>query len=275
MLIFSACLACGEDSPGDPVVLRFSARAGATPIGCTVAPMMLGTPAQPMRIADFRLFVSDFRLVDADGKERKLTLERDGKWQDESTALLDFEDASGPCADFGTREINTTVRGTAPSGTTTHLRFTLGVPFNRNHQLPTNADAPFNLGAMHWDWQAGYKFTRLELEDAMGAFDYLIHLGSTGCSSSAASAPPSTECAHPNRATITLPFDPAKNTVVLDLAAFLAASNLAMNTANTPPGCMSGNSDPECQTVFTNLGLDPATGACMNGCASQILFRAE
>lgn len=265
---------CGGDSERDPIAVRFAARANAAPIECIAPRVMLGNPPQEMRIADFRLFVSDFRLVSADGSERKMILDADGKWQNENTALLDFENAMGPCEN-GTKEINTTVRGSARAGTTTKIRFTVGVPFAQNHQLPTRADAPLNLGAMHWDWQAGYKFARVDLENADGKSDWLIHLGSTNCSSSAASVAPITECAQPNRATITLPFDPERNTVVIDLASLLVSSNLAFNTTGTGPGCMSGNNDPECAPLFTNLGLDLATGLCANGCAAQTFFRTE
>jgi uncharacterized repeat protein (TIGR04052 family) len=264
----------GGDADGDPVVIQFAARANTTPIDCTSPMVMFGNPPQVMRIADFRLFVSDFWLVNADGDERRMLLDSDGKWQNENTALLDFENKMGPCAD-GTKETNTTVRGSAPEGTTAKIRFTVGVPFAQNHQLPSSADAPLNLGAMHWDWQAGYKFARIDLENMAATSDWLIHLGSTGCISSAASVAPSTECTHPNRATITLPFDPERNTVVLDLAALLASSNLAFNTPETGPGCMSGHNDPECAPLFTNLGLDPSTGLCVNGCAAQTFFRTE
>ncbi len=268
-------VSCGGDAQRTPIVIRFATRAKAASIDCAVPMVMLGDPPQAMRIADFRLFVSDFWLVGADGSEHKMILDADGKWQNETTALLDFENGIGSCAG-GTKEINSMVRGSAvSSATTAKIRFTIGVPFAQNHQLPSSADAPLNLGAMHWDWQAGYKFARIDLENEDASYDWLIHLGSTGCTSSAASVAPSTECTHPNRATITLPFDPEKNTVVLDLAALLASSNLAFNTPETGPGCMSGKNDPECAPIFANLGIDPAKGLCTNGCAAQTFFRPE
>lgn len=56
-----------------------------------------------------------------------MTLDQDGAWQLGDLALLDFEDASGACAN-GTAGMNTTLRGTVPEGEYTGLSFTIGVP---------------------------------------------------------------------------------------------------------------------------------------------------
>lgn len=96
---------------------------------------------------------------------------------------------------------------------------------------------------------------------------YIIHLGSTGCSDSAQSN--LFGCANPNRVEVILEdFDPEDNVVVADLAELLAESDLAVNEANTPLGCMSSPDDADCMPIMESLGLS-STGA------EQMLFWVE
>lgn len=84
---------------------------------------------------------------------------------------------------------------------------------------------------------------------------FLIHLGSTGCEVVGDSQQP-TSCVNPNRATVTFPeFDPHHHVVIADLAALVAGNDLAANAADTPPGCMSGAGDGDCQPLFEQLGI--------------------
>jgi hypothetical protein len=94
------------------------------------------------------------------------------------------------------------------------------------------------------------------------------------CTSDGMTDPPAEECAHPNRATITIDsFDPAADTIQLDLAQVVASSDLTANTADTAPGCQSFPNDVnECGEVFASFGLDFDTGACDNDCADQTVF---
>lgn len=275
-----ALAACGGDE-GTIQTLQFSARIGAQPFACGTT-YALGSAATSAQVEDFRLFVSQLRAVDAAGKELPLPLVPDGLWQDENVALLDFENGAGPCSELGTALTNTavTVKGQIPDGAA--LRFTLGVPAPVAHQNVGLAPPPLNLGAMFWSWQAGYKFMRVDFstpatDPAVAASNqWLIHLGSTGCQSEAQSVAPAVACALSNRVEVTLPaFKPAQNTIVVDLAALLANIDVQVNTPGTAPGCMSGAADPECQALFTNLGLEASTGQCVNGCAAQKLFRLE
>src|SRR5690606_37806949 len=133
------------------------------------------------------------RLIDDGGNEVAVTLTDDDLWQDDSVALLDFEDASMGCAANGTTETNSTVVGTVPEGTYTGVVFELGVPFEKNHQDVAAADAPLSVGAMFWVWQGGFKFVRIDMIDADGMAPdngWNLHLGSTGCMSPAPAVPP-------------------------------------------------------------------------------------
>ncbi|MEM7757836.1 MAG: MbnP family copper-binding protein [Cyanobacteria bacterium P01_A01_bin.40] len=92
---------------------------------------------------------------------------------------------------------------------------------------------------------------------------YLIHLGSTGCADSAQSSLFS--CANPNRVTVTLEdFDAEKNVVIADLAELLAQSDLTINQANTPNGCMSSPEDGDCMPILQNLSLSTTTDSEQN-----------
>jgi uncharacterized repeat protein (TIGR04052 family) len=251
-----------------PVTLRFAAQVNGQPFACGQRYVDIGTTRSTITPSDFRLYVSDLALVDAAGRTEPLTLAQDGVWQFENLALLDFEDGSGPCRN-GTAATNTMVRGTVPVGRYTGLRFTLGVPFARNHGDPTVAPSPLNLTAMFWNWQGGYKFVKFDTTSsgvseqrpasasAMGPVTrFSLHLGSTVCASAARTEAPKAECAHPNRVTVQFDrFDPAAQTVVADIGAVLAGANVDVNAPMTSPGCMSFPNDADCPPVMGALGL--------------------
>jgi uncharacterized repeat protein (TIGR04052 family) len=253
------------------VSIPFAAEIGGKPFSCAETFAGLGSTAAEAQAVDFRLFVSEAALVKADGSLQSIALEQDGQWQLEGLALLDFEDASGACAN-GTAGVNTTLRGTVPDGKYTGLAFTIGVPFEQNHVDPTVSAAPLNTTAMFWNWQGGYKFVRIDLvptaimgmtEDAgaeagMGhgnAKGWFLHLGSTMCDAASKTEAPKA-CANENRMAIRLEgFDPAANTVVIDPAPVLAEADLMENAPETSPGCMSFPKDADCMTVMGKLGL--------------------
>jgi uncharacterized repeat protein (TIGR04052 family) len=242
----------GDTHGGDsmPVALRFDIRAGDTDVACG-AELVLGTDSTPVTITDARFYVHGVELLDADGMATAVTLDQDGTWQIDDIALLDFEDGTGPCVN-GNELLNDTVRGTVPMGTYTGIRFILGVPQARNHAAADTAPAPLNYTSMWWNWQGGYKFVRIDGDNA--AEGLFFHLGSTGCTGE----PPNIEaCARPNRPEVMLTgFDPAADAVVFDVQTLWAGAPAATNTEGTRPGCMSAADDPECGPVLATLGLD-------------------
>jgi uncharacterized repeat protein (TIGR04052 family) len=258
------------------VSIPFAAEVGGKPFTCDGTFASLGATATEVQVSDFRLFVSNPALVKADGSLQPIALDQDGAWQLGDLALLDFEDATGACAN-GTQGTNTTLRGTVPEGDYTGLAFTVGVPFAQNHGDPTVSDAPLNVTAMFWTWQAGYKFVRIdmvptamaampmaegEMEKAVDAGHghgdakgWFLHLGSTMCEAASKTEPP-TACANGNRIEVTLAgFDPGANTVVIDPAPVVAGADLMVNAPDTSPGCMSAPGDGDCMTVMPLLGL--------------------
>jgi uncharacterized repeat protein (TIGR04052 family) len=253
------------------VTIPFAAEIGGKPFSCAETFTGLGSTKAEAQAVDFRLFVSEAALVKADGSLQPITLEQDGQWQLDSLALLDFEDASGNCAN-GTAGTNTTLRGKVPEGDYTGLALTVGVPFAQNHGDPTVLAAPLNTTAMFWNWQGGYKFVRIDLvptammgmtaeagADAGGghgtAKGWFLHLGSTMCDAASKTEPPKA-CANENRMAVRLDgFDPAANIVVIDPAPVLAEADLTVNAPETSPGCMSFPKDADCMTVMGKLGL--------------------
>lgn len=255
-----------------PVEIQFSAQVNGQPFSCGQSYKDIGTTSSTITPSDFRFFVSDVELIDAQGRATAVALTQDKTWQFENVALLDFENASGPCRN-GTVPMNTSVRGTVPSGKYTGMRFTLGVPFKLNHVDPTTAPAPLSSTAMFWTWQGGYKFLKVDMASsgnnaahgqggaqgtghgAGAASGFSVHLGSTMCASPSKTVAP-TACANPNRLTVGFAqFDPSTQRVIADIGAVLAHANVDVNAAGTSPGCMSFLKDADCPPIMAALGL--------------------
>jgi len=272
------------------VTIQFAAKVGQQPFACG-STYRLGNPATNQTISDFRFYVSDVALIDAKGKTVPVTLEQDDKWQYQNVALLDFENKTGACVN-GTTDLRDRVTGTVPKGTYVGLKFTLGVPSSLNHADAALAPSPLNLTSLWWNWQFGYKFARIDLQnptttglvkhdpkspshdkgqDEESSTGFPIHLGNTGCQVEPTSEKP-IGCSNANRATVVLNrFDLKKNIVVADLAQLVATANLNQNQPKTAPGCMSEPNDRDCMGIMTKFGIpfmsQPAT--------TQTFFRVE
>lgn len=255
-----ALLAAPAQAQTQPVELRFDARVGSEPARCDRAYSGVGTSKAGLRFQDLRLYVSAVRLIDANGQEVPVRLEPDDQWQSDVVTLLDFEDRSGNCN--GNAATNAVVRGTVPAGRYSGLIFEIGVPQSVNHQDPTLASAPLNVTAMTWPWRVGYKFTGIDMETSGGAggsdaaTGFSIHLGSTDCGQGSPTTPPTAPCANGNRPSYRLEaFDPARSTVVLDIGALLAGTDITINAPGSASGCMSFPGDADCTAIFDRLGL--------------------
>jgi len=265
--------------PGDvDVSIRFALRVGDQDATCDQSYDGVGASDATVSLRDLRFYVSNVRLLDADGAETPVALTQDDTWQYESVALLDFEDASGECGEGTTTETNDVVVGTVPAGEYTGVRFELGVPFELNH-LDVDAPPPLNDVAMFWAWASGHKFLRIDLTNENPAPDngWFIHLGSQGCESGAPVEPPTEPCGRPGLPTITLDgFDAASNLIVGDIARLVADEDVNLDTPMSAPGCMSFAPDAnECDDLFPHLGLSWESGACENDCADQDFFAVE
>ena len=245
----------GATGATQDVALRFKPMVGDKPFACGQSYENIGTTNSKITPTDFRFYVHNVRLIDASGKETPVTLEQDGKWQFQNLALLDFENGTGPCSN-GTADTNEVIKGKAPAGNYTGVKFTVGVPFEQNHQDPAKAPSPLNLTQLMWVWNAGYKFARIEMQTTGLPTGWMLHLGSTGCSPSDTRQTIPTKCEYPNRAEITLSnFNVNGDLVVTDLKKLLDGANMDVNQPKTARGCMSAQNDADCGPLFTNLGL--------------------
>ncbi|MGB0387373.1 MAG: MbnP family copper-binding protein [Ardenticatenaceae bacterium] len=275
MLALAGCGSTPATNTDGNITLQFAFKAGEEDVACGKKVAGLGSAGTTAEFTDLRFYVSNVRLINEQGEAVPLELEQDGLWQSESTALLDFEDASASCSENGTSEVRDTVVGTVPAGMYNEIVFELGVPFEVNHADVTTAPSPLNVSALWWNWQGGYKFARIDmLTDQPENNAWLIHLGSTGCESEDKNTP-ATTCNKPNRPEIRLSdFDPQKSVIVADVASLLANINISESTPK-PPGCMSGPDDPDCTNLIAGFGLVQASGQCENGCAQQAFFRLQ
>lgn len=263
-----ACLAgCATQSPAEqPVSLNFALVAGEQPVRCGAAFGPVGRDQKRVSLRDARFYVQDVALIDDTGKPVPLRLQVND-WQDTQVALLDFEDGSAHCVG-GTPATNTQVIGSIPAGRYRGVSVTLGVPQSLNHTSTELQGAPLDLAAMGWSWQAGRKFIKLEVDpedgvskaDGSRANTWYLHLGSTGCSGNPVTGE-TVACQRANRIPLRFEgFDPVTQAVVLDVAALLRDSRLAVDEG-AAVGCMSGPTDPECVAVFKRLGVSLSSGS--------------
>lgn len=254
LLLGTASAVCGADLR--TVNIRFAAKVNGKDLVCGTSYEGIGTTKSRISPKDFRFYVHNLRLVDMAGVEYPLELAQDSKWQLDNVVLLDFENGTGPCAN-GNPDLNMQVTGSVPAGKAYRgLRFTLGVPFQKNHTDLTAMPSPLNLTALAWVWNAGRKFARLDFASTGLPRGFALHLGSTGCTPHETKLTIPTLCEQPNRPEIELTsFDWTRDVVVADLGDLLADSNVDQNVPNTPAGCMSGQDDPDCGPIFANLGL--------------------
>jgi uncharacterized repeat protein (TIGR04052 family) len=292
-LLSASC--AGLPPAGDAVSIRFALEAAGRPVACGDTIGGLGAPAAEARLTDARFYVHDVALIDERGGRVPLVLDRTPS-QFAGVALVDFGAAAQDCA-HGVAASDVT--GRVPPGRYTGLAFTIGVPVtgidadgrerSLNHSAYGAVPSPLDIVAMGWNWQAGRKFMKIEVDPLGGVRKpdgrtlptWPVHLGSTGCKGNPVDGQ-TVSCDNPNRIPVVLAaFDPRSDRVVLDLGALFAGSDLTRD-AGGAAGCMSGPTDPECAAVFGQLGLRlkesvPGAGDAgrliENGGASRI-FRA-
>ena len=225
------------------------------PFACGQSYPGIGLTGATMAPTDLRLYVANLRLIDGDGNETPIALDQDGTWQLDDIAFLDFEDGTALCQLQGSPETNTAVRGTVEGGGPfTGIRFTIGVPFERNHADAATAPAPLQNTAMYWNWNAGYKFIRFDSMVSQSSREFRFHVGSTACEGDGRGNV--SACANPNRIDVDLAdFDPDNDAVIAELGSLFVDTDVEKNTPETPPGCMGAPTDPECAGPFQRLGL--------------------
>jgi hypothetical protein len=166
-----------HDNRGDKrqVTIRFSLAVGKDPVRCGKDIAGLGTGGRSAQLHDARLYISAPALIDAAGREVPIELTQND-WQYANVALLDFEDKTGKCV--GNADVNDSIKGLAPKGRYRGVSFVVGVPSAvkdkdgkdvfLNHSNFATAPAPLDIQAMAWNWQAGRKFIKVEVDPEGG-----------------------------------------------------------------------------------------------------------
>lgn len=281
----AALTACGGgDSGPKSVTIDFAAMAGTTPITCASSLTDLGTTNAGGGLADLRFYVSNVKLVKADGTTAPLSLAATDNYNatkgTDTVTLIDLEDKTGLCTE-GTTGMNSTIKGTVPAGDYVGVKMTLGVPLAMNHTDQT-ADVSVTPAVinnavhpgMAWSWAGGRKFTKIEVKNTTWTAPlFTVHLGSTGCIGANPAAGQVDTCSRPNRVDFGFAsFNPDTQKVAVDVKALLSGNNVTVNGGG-PAGCMSGNTDPECSAIFEALSLDLTAGTTLNNGANQRLFK--
>ncbi|MET1254028.1 MbnP family copper-binding protein [Aliikangiella maris] len=195
------------------------------------------------QINQFQFYISDVSLMaDNQWHSAKFVTSAATQNSTERVALL-----GGVCPQPFNWQV--TLQSTVPATGIKQIRFSLGVPFDLNHQNPMTQPSPLNQPDMFWTWQLGHKFMRLELTTSQQ--DWIFHLGSTGCQSASSMRAPSTQCKHPNLVDITLENFQADKTIQVDLFQLIRSIDFL-----DEPACQSEQHSALCQKLFSRLGID-------------------
>jgi len=203
-------------------------------------------------LSDLRFYISDIELLDTDGSPHALELHADIPWQQHDLALIDLENGQGACTN-GTGDTFAYLVGSVAPGEYQGLRFTVGVPFDRNHSDPLNAPPPLDDPAMHWHWRSGYKFIRAGVKTSNDGV--WIHVGSAGCKGTVRNI---SACRFPNRAKIELrQYAPNSDKISVDLKSLFEGVDFDDGQATD---CSSGPAESACKLPFAALGIDFESG---------------
>jgi uncharacterized repeat protein (TIGR04052 family) len=240
------------------VTLEFLATWNGQPVECGDASTSL---------TDLRFYVSNIGLLDTNDVEHELELRADSRWQQAGIALIDLENGEGACLN-GSAAMNASVSGMVDANNIAGLRFTVGVPFDRNHANPLTAEPPLDDAAMHWHWRSGYKFLRAGITTDAGNF--WLHLGSTGCEGTVQNI---SSCRSPNRVLVEISdFSPGTDQIEIDLSALFL--NVDLNNGDRS-NCSSGPAETSCAEPFAALGLALSEESPQPNSKSQSVFRAR
>jgi uncharacterized repeat protein (TIGR04052 family) len=251
--------------PRRKITLRFSARIGSEPFACGREYSDIGTQKTRVTPSDFRFYVSEIRLIDAEGKEAPFAIDDKPPFQQSGVGLITFTDGQGYCAVGGVVK-NEALVGSAEIDKVTGLVFSTSVPDALNHGNPAMAPAPLQAAGAHWSWLQGYKFFMAEAVqvglDGGVPGNGLLHVGSTQCSMQNGNI----ACAHGNHNTIRLgDFDPDAHTVVADFGAVFSQTDVSADSQCHSTG-------ERCGPLFEAVGIDFVTGEVR---PSQRVFRKE
>ena len=285
-------VACGGDDTTAteplPFALRFAALSNGAPVGCTTLLSGLGPDgADSVGLSDLRFYVSHLELLDARGAPLETTLDaNEFQYQSDagSVSLVDLTgNSAGTCADNaiagaeGTARTHEAITGTV-RGSIARVAFDVGVPQDLMRETIANntpEGAPSPLNEMYWNWASGYRHfvMNFTVGDPSGAGEGYVHVGSRNCGPDDGLAlEDRAACEFINTPAVSLDVtDLELDAVVLDLERLLQGIDFVAPIYDTTtfevigegPGveCHSSPMQPDCASVFSNLGLDMTSGA--------------
>jgi uncharacterized repeat protein (TIGR04052 family) len=286
-----AALGCGDDATTtapQPFVLRFAALSNGQAVTCTTPVSGLGPAgSDTVGLSDLRFYVSDLRFLDADGQAIALTLDsNEFQYQSDlgSVSLVDLTDnAEGSCADTaiaqgeGTARRHEAITG-ALVGEASRVEFSIGVPQQLMKQTiasSTPEGAPSPLNEMYWNWASGYRHFVMNFTIESGAAEAgagYVHVGSRNCGPEDGLALEDRDaCEFVNTPAVVLDgLNLATDVVAIDVPSLLSGIDFVSPIYDTTtfdvigegPGveCHSSPAQPDCAGIFSNLGLDMASG---------------
>ncbi|PWB82457.1 MAG: metallo-mystery pair system four-Cys motif protein [Methylocystaceae bacterium] len=161
--------------PRQTIAVAFGLSAGSNGVDCGHEIKGLGKTHVDAKLHDARFYISAPALIDRAGREVPIQLDQND-WQYADTALLNFADRSRSCK--GMTALNDSVKGTVPPGDYRGFTFVVGVPslakgedgkdIVLNHSNFATAPAPLDIQAMAWNWLAGRKFVKIEVDPEGG-----------------------------------------------------------------------------------------------------------
>jgi uncharacterized repeat protein (TIGR04052 family) len=275
LLLLATASACTDKEPDETDTLvvdtepeftdftvNFRAVVEGAPFVCDGEYSYLGVEAaSTVRFHDFRMFVHNVAFLNDAQEATLVDLDDTSEFQEGEIALLDFEDGQFNC-DGGTAGLNSTLTGTVAGGDYSGFSFTVGVPFEVNHdEITESTTAPLNDPTLFRSPLQGYYFLKVDATTFGEANGYPLHVTSSGCQANELGG--IDRCISPNRLTFTFPeFDPTRQEIVLDLGTLIARNNPEQNASlpSTPPvetplGCQSDPTDPDCQQFFISYGM--------------------
>lgn len=281
--------------------LGFAAKSGGKTVGCGDTLTGLGKDGKSTAsINDLRLYVSNLRFFDAEGKIVALNLDKnDFQLLDPAgnVSLIDLtSNEVGACSpdkfaeSEGTKRVHTAITGSTFIEKVASIKFDVGLPQALMKKVIANntaEGAPSPLNEMSWGWAGGYRFFVWNLvvnkdgDPAQSGTGY-VHVGSTGCSASFETNALSDreQCARLNTPAVELnQFSIASKVVTIDLDAIVKKLDFVAETYDdkfqvngTAPGvaCHSGETAADCPDVFDAFGVSFATGVA--DAAKNVVF---
>ncbi len=285
LMALAALAACSDSNDSsenlEPFTLNFAAIHNGAAVGCGDVLTGFGPGGTAsIQMSDLRFYISNLKFYDDAGQEVRVELDQnDFQYSNSSgsVALIDLTSTTGgACAGTGlsfpegTARVNSAITGMSLPDNVHSISFDVGIPqplMKNVLATHTDADAPSPLAEMHWSWAYAYRHLvfNFTIQDSVAGEGYL-HVGSTDCGGDGTRAMTDRDtCGKVNTPRVSFSHFHLTSTVGIDLDALLA--NLDFKVESAPGGplvpgvaCHSGDSQPDTDPIFSNLGLTVATG---------------